>query len=98
MAGFDAGSFAGNFLQALTASRQNAQDRADAKVERDAKLKLFELQLKREQQQQTQIDQAQQARDQLTQMMSGGNAAAPAAPPNGIPGAQGPVAGPAAAP
>lgn len=86
----DVGTFAGNFLQALTASRQHSQEQADAKVERDAKLKLFELQMKREQQQQTLFDQQEQARQQLFGMLSGGTA--PVTPPNGIPDAQGPIA------
>lgn len=97
----DFGNFAGSFLQALTASRRNAQEQSDAKVERDAKLKLFELQLKREQQQSDLLTQQTAARQQLSDLLSGGGANAPATPPNGLPDSQGPVApaaGPAATP
>lgn len=92
----DAGTFAGNFLQAMTAARQRAQEQADAKIEREAKLKLFELQMKREQQQQNQMDQADQARQQLFAQLA--PPAAPMTAPNGLPDAQGPVGpgGPAA--
>lgn len=87
----DVGTFAGNFLQALTASRQRTQEQTEAKIERDAKLKLFELQLKREQQQGAMVDQQTAARGQLLQMLTG-QSAAPTTAPNGVEGSQGPVA------
>jgi hypothetical protein len=56
-------AFFGGFLQAFTQAKQQKQDRAEADQEKKAKVKLFELQLAREQRAQQQADQQQEAKN-----------------------------------
>src|SRR5687767_1092772 len=59
------GHFGANFLQAFTAARRAKEDREDAKKERDAKMKLYELQLKKEQAGLVQAEEQAKAREEL---------------------------------
>jgi hypothetical protein len=65
------GHFAGNFLQAFTQAKKAKEESEDKKKERDARMKLFELQLKREQQQLQQVEQQQGAQSELMNKLSG---------------------------
>ena len=56
-------AFFGGFLQAFTQAKQQKQDREEAEQEKKAKVKLFELQLAREQRAQQQADQQQEAQN-----------------------------------
>ena len=53
----------GGFLQGFTQAKQQKQDREEAEQEKKAKVKLFELQLAREQRAQKQADQQQEAQN-----------------------------------
>jgi hypothetical protein len=91
------GVFAGNFLSAFTQAKQLKEQKEDTKKERDARTKLFELQLKREQ---AAIDAQEQQRTALSDLfskMQGGAQPGAMGPPNGIPGTAGPVSVPGAA-
>jgi len=92
------GMFAGNFLNAFTQSKLAKEAKEDSKKERDAKMKLFELQLKREQAAATAAEQQTAARDKLFGVLGGGtppsagtpgiNPTAPAPMGGAVPGAK----------
>jgi hypothetical protein len=65
------GNFASGFVKTYFQGRQFMQEQEDRKKERDARVKLFELQMKREQQAQQQVEQQQTARGQLFEKLSG---------------------------
>lgn len=82
MANLSFGNFAGNFLTAFNQAKLVKQQREDDKKEREAKMKLFELQLKREQATAAAAAEQQDARKKIFDMVGGG--AAPSVP--GTPG------------
>lgn len=65
------GRFAGSFLQSFAQARALKDQQEEAKKERDAKVKLFEIQLQREQRAMQQEDQQRQARQELGNKMTG---------------------------
>jgi hypothetical protein len=71
MASNSIGHFGANFLQAFQAARQGKEDREDRKKERDAKMKLFELQMKREQAAAAQAEEQMRAREQVYAQLGG---------------------------
>lgn len=75
------GHFAANFFNGLTQGKLLKQKQDEEKKERDAKLKLFEIQLAREQRQMQQDIQQQEARQGLLNKMNG----AEALPGTGVP-------------
>lgn len=79
MANGNLGNFAGNFFQAFTQARAAKAQREDDKKERDARVKLFEIQMKREQVAANQAEEQARAREQLFAQM------APQQVPNPVP-------------
>lgn len=88
------GMLAGNFMQAFGQARLAKEQKEDAKKERDAKMKLFELQLKREQTAAATAEEQQKSRAELFGKLRGTPGINPGASiPQGAP--EGPVLPPA---
>lgn len=90
--------FFSGLLQGFAQTKERQRLSKQDEDERKARVKLYEIQLEREKKQQAQMDQTDQARQQLFAQLQ--PSAAPTTAPNGITDAQGPVGtgGPAAPP
>lgn len=84
-------NFLSGFLQGFGQMAERNKTLKQQDEERKARLKLYEIQLQREQAANASSQQQMDARSQLLGMLGGGGGPA-AAPPNGIPDSQGPVA------
>jgi len=71
MTGFSAPHFGAGFLQAYTQGQQLRDQQDQNKKEMDAKLKLYEIQLQREQQQNAALANQQGAQKQLSDLLQG---------------------------
>jgi hypothetical protein len=89
-------NFLSGFFQGFAQTQERQKLMKQDEEERKARVKLYELQLDREKREQAKQQQQETALTQLFAKLQG-TASAPAAaqsPPNGIPGAQGPVVAP----
>jgi len=93
-------NFLSGFLQGFAQTQERNKLQKQDEDEKKARVKLYELQLDREKREQAKAQQQETALGDLFAKLQGTTPAATAAatPPNGIPGAQGPVASPGATP